>query len=232
MINENPLPFEYNTDRTQLVLKGYGRNVQKLVEYVTSFEHEEDQKKAADVLLRLLKQLDPTMRDTSENMQRIWDHLYLMSGRRLQIESEDFTPPEEHLRDREPQQMDYKTPELKYRHYGRNIHMLIQKASVLEDPIEQLSAVARIGKLMKSLYNSWSNENIEDKVILQHISDISDGEIQIDYETVKEAGLFDSQVPSKGNSKSHHQDNSGGGHHSGKRSRRRGGGGRVSRKKM
>ena len=41
--------MDYNTERKDLILPEYGRNVQKLVDYATTIENHEDRNRAAKI---------------------------------------------------------------------------------------------------------------------------------------------------------------------------------------
>ena len=48
---------------------------------------------------------------------------------------------------------------------------------------------------MKGFYNTWNKDNIEDEIILKQIKEeLSDNQLDIDIEKVKEYGLFNNNV--------------------------------------
>ena len=63
---------EYNSQRSPIILKEYGRNVQKLVDYIRSVPDKEKRTEMATTLLELIKQLAPVGKDNQENPQRMW----------------------------------------------------------------------------------------------------------------------------------------------------------------
>ena len=75
--------------------------------------------------------------------------------------------------------------------------MLIEKALELEKPEEIEGAVVYIGKLMKSFYNTWNRDNIEEEVILKNIKELSRNKLDIDITKVKENNLFESLYKEK-----------------------------------
>ncbi|HEY5823658.1 MAG TPA: DUF4290 domain-containing protein, partial [Cyclobacteriaceae bacterium] len=50
---------EYNTQREGITLKEYGRNVQKLVEYIRTIPDKSKRTELATTLIELIKQLAP-----------------------------------------------------------------------------------------------------------------------------------------------------------------------------
>ncbi len=175
----------YNTQQEKLILKEYGRNVQKLVRYISTLETLEERTEAAHALISLMRQLNPSVREHNDNIQRIWDHLYVMADFELDIESPYPVPSPETLLEK-PQSLHYRTDEPIFKHYGRNLQLLIGKAIELEDAEEQKAAIIQIVKLMKSFYGSWTKDNIEDSVIVTQLHKLSNGQIQLTADEIRE----------------------------------------------
>jgi len=182
--------LDYNTQRDALVLKEYGRNMQNMVRHLKTIEDVEERTRAAETLISLMKQLNPSVRENSDNIHRIWDHLYIMADGEIEFNNE-FLPQTEEERTKKPDHIGYTETPVKYRHYGRNVELVIAKAAELEDEQELIDAVADIGKLMKSFYLTWNRDNVEDEVILKDIKRLSGGKIEIDIEVIKEDNLFE-----------------------------------------
>jgi len=186
------MSLEYNTQRDSLTLKEYGRNVQNLVKHIRAEEDKEKRNKHAALLVELMKMINPEFnKDAAEYTQKVWDDLFIISNFDLDVES-PFPIPEATILDRKPDRMRYQSNEIRYRHYGRNIEILIRDAIALEDPKEKEGAIIVIGKLMKSFYQTWNRDNIEDEQVLKNIKQMSNDQLDIDIEKVKTYGLFDS----------------------------------------
>ena len=50
---------EYNSQRPLIILKEYGRNVQKIVDYIRTIPDKEQRTELAYTLIELIKQLQP-----------------------------------------------------------------------------------------------------------------------------------------------------------------------------
>jgi hypothetical protein len=183
----------YNTTRPALILKEYGRNMQMLVEHIKTIEDKEKRTESAGVLIELMKLINPAVRDSQETGQKLWDDLYIMSDFDLEVEG-PFPKPERETLYKKPERLGYNSSDIRYKHYGRNIQLLIKKAIELEDPEDKESAVIHIGRLMKSFQNTWNRDNVEDVTILKNIQNMSKGELTIDLEKVKADHLFDSMI--------------------------------------
>ena len=186
--------MEYNTQRTHLKLREYGRNVQNLVVHIQSEKDKEKRNQHVSTLVELMKMVNPNLsKDTHEYDQKIWDDVYQIAGFDMDVDS-PFPKPEPAM-DKKPDRLKYFSNEIKYKHYGRSIELLIEKAVNMEDPKEKEGAVVVIGKLMKNFFRVWNKDNIEDEQVLKNIKKMSGNQLDINIETVKELGLFDLGKP-------------------------------------
>jgi hypothetical protein len=182
--------MNYNTSLEPIILKEYGRNVQKLVEYLRTFEDVEKRTAQAHTLIELMKQVTPSVRETIETNQKLWDDMYIMANFDMELNG-PYPVPEPEVLNKKPGKVPYINNRIKYKHYGRNIELLILEAIKKEDPQEREDAIIYIGKLMKSFYGSWNKEVIDDVVILENMKTISGGKLDIDLNRVREENLFE-----------------------------------------
>jgi len=182
--------MDYNTSLSPLILREYGRNVQKLVGYLKTMDDKEKRTAYAHTLIELMRQVTPSNKETQETTQKLWDDLFIMANFDLDIES-PYPQPEPEVLTKKPLRVDYNTNRIKYKHYGRNIELLIEEAIAKEDPEEKEDAIIYIGKLMKSFYSSWNKEVIDDSVILENMKSISKGKLDIELDKVREDNLFE-----------------------------------------
>ena len=184
--------LEYNTQRSQLKLREYGRNVQNLVTHLKTIDNKEERNKKAATLVELMKLINPDSGNNNETDQKVWDDLHIISNFELDLDG-PYPKPDSSVLDRKPERMKYYSNEIKYRHYGRSVELLIDQAVAMEDPKEKEGAIVSIGRLMKGFFQTWNKESIEDEQILKNIKQLSNNKLDINIETVKELGLFDSE---------------------------------------
>lgn len=179
------------SNKHSVTLKEYGKNIQRLAIHISEMEDGEKRTQSAFALVELVKQLNPQMK--AENDQKIWDDLHIMSGFKLDVDG-PYPKPAADLLFRKPQRVGYPKGEVKFKHYGRNIEKLIEKAVELEDDEEQEAAIIYIGQLMRSFHSTWNRDNFDDAIILDDIKTLSRGKLHIDLEKVKEMGLFETNT--------------------------------------
>ncbi len=181
---------EYNTDRPELILKEYGRNIQKLVNYVHDIKEDEKRKEYSYTLVELMKLINPALKEGNEFNQKLWDDLFIISKFELEVDS-PYPKPSSEVLNRKPDTIGYNNHRLKYKHYGRNVELLIEKVTEIEDEQEKKDAIIFLGRLMRGFYGVWNKEVVDEEVIVNHISELSNDALSIDVNTVKEQNLFE-----------------------------------------
>lgn len=154
-------------------MKEYGTNVQKLVEYILLIDDREKRTKYAYLLVELMRQVHPNMRDNQDYSNKLWDDLYILSNFKLDVDS-PFPPPSPDAVGKRPKSVPYNLHNLKFRYYGRNVELLILRAISEPNEEEKRILVAHIARLMKTFYQNWNKEVVDDNVIWGHILEMSE----------------------------------------------------------
>ncbi len=182
--------MEYNTLRGPIILKEYGRNVQKLVDYIRTIPDRKKRTDMAYTLIELIKQLAPIAKEVPENPQRSWDDLYIIADFNLDLDS-PFPVPDREVVFKKPMRMSYPQTEVRYKHYGKNVEQLIKEAAKKGTAEEREESIIYLGKLMKTFYSNWNKETLDDSVIVKDIRNISNGQLNVSIEKVREDNLFE-----------------------------------------
>lgn len=207
---------EYNSQRAHIILKEYGRNIQNLVAYIRTVKDKEKRTELAYTLIELIKLLNPTVRESAENPQRLWDDLMIIADFDLDV-SNPFNPPDADILSKKPMKVPYPQTDIRWKHYGKNIERLIQEALKKEDPKEREEVIIYMGRLMKTFYGNWNKETLDDSVILKDISLMSKGKLTMSLEKVREENLFDPLYRERPGSQHQQRPQGGGGRHQGQR---------------
>lgn len=204
-------------------MKEYGTNIQKLADVIMSVADREQRTKQAHVLIELMRQIHPQMREGQDYSKKLWDDLYIITDFELDVDS-PYPPPPKEILGRKPLKVPYTQIEVKYRFYGKNIELLVQKAIATENPDDRLAFVSYLFKQMRTFYLAWNKETVANDDIFDHILRISGGKLKPEVEYLVFNGLIDS-APKDGNSRgprqsindrevrhTSHRNNNGGGH--------------------
>ena len=170
--------MEYNSTRNRLILREYGRNVQKMVESLIAIEDIEARTQSAKAIINVMSQLNPLLREAGDVRHKLWDHLYLMSDFKLNVEG-PFTPPSPGEIFKRPKRLKYHGREIKFRHYGSNIELIIQKAIEYPEGPEKQALVHTIANHLKKSYLNWNRESVTDELIAQHLELLSKGQLKL-----------------------------------------------------
>lgn len=169
--------MEYNTTRNYLIMKEYGRNIQKMVEYLLTIEDPEERQRNAMAVIELMGTLNPHLRNVEDFRHKLWDHLFLISGFTLEVESPYPIPTEETLRTK-PDKLPYPKKYPKNRHFGKNLEMVINKALEEESAEKKEGFTQCIGNYMKLAYGNWHKESVHDDAIKGELLAITDGALE------------------------------------------------------
>jgi hypothetical protein len=112
--------MEYNTSRDKLNISEYGRNIQKMIEFTMSVEDREKRNQLAKTIIAVMGQLNPHLRDVTDFKHKLWDHLFIMSDFKLDVDSPFPIPSPETLKNK-PERIKYPSNHILFRYYGRNI---------------------------------------------------------------------------------------------------------------
>lgn len=180
---ENDLNMAYNTERRKLILAEYGRNVQNMVEYALTIEDPEARTRAAKTIVNVMAAINPGVIENTEYWQKLWDHLFVISDFRLDVDSPYPKPPTEILQNLKSGKLKYRDKNFRYGHYGKNIEKIITKASEIEDSVEKGIFVEAIANHLKKTYLTWNRDSVNDEVIYGHLAELSGGRLKLSDET-------------------------------------------------
>jgi len=169
--------MEYNTGRNHLIMKEYGRHIQRMVEYILKIEDREVRQKNAYAIIELMGFLNPHLKNVEDFRHKLWDHLFLISDFTLDVDSPYPIPTRETLKAR-PERLRYPKRYPKFNHLGKNIEMVIDKALKEENPEKKQGFANAVAYYMKLTYSNWHKELMHDDTIQNELSTITNGELE------------------------------------------------------
>jgi hypothetical protein len=171
--------MEYNSQRPTLVLPEHGRNVHQMVNYAKNLETREERTKAIVTIVNMIAQMNPSMKDQTEFQHKLWDHMFIIADYDLDVDS-PFPPPKREEVEKKPDRLPYPVHKIRYKHYGKNVELMIQKAIEMPSGQEKDYYVNAIASYMKVSYRKWNDEKVSDQVILDHLEELSNGYLKLD----------------------------------------------------
>ena len=168
----------YNTERIKLWMPEYGRNVQKMVDYLKTIEDRGKRNEQAKAIVKVMEILNPQVHVQENWEQKLWDHLHIISGFELDIDSPYPKPTQEHFYER-PEVVPIKKRPIKANHYGRNIESIIDLIAEKEDGEVKTAMIRSLAIYMRQQYLIWNKGSVADETIFQDIEKLSDYKIKV-----------------------------------------------------
>lgn len=169
----------YNVSEPKLALPEYGRNIQRMVDHCLTIEDREERTRCAHSIADVMATLFPTVVGEGGDRRKIWDHINIMSGFKLDIDfpCEVITPDKLNVtREKVP----YSEGFFRYRNYGKSIQQMIKIVADMENSVEKDNMIFLLANQMKKVLLAVNPENSSDEKVFADIADISNGKIQID----------------------------------------------------
>jgi hypothetical protein len=148
-----------------------------MVEYVMTIEDPEKRQRNAQVVIELMGVLNPHLKNVEDFRHKLWDHLFLISDFKLDVESPYPIPTREKLKAK-PQPLPYPKRHPKYSHLGKNLELIIAKAMDEQDEQKRLGFANAIAYYMKLAYNNWHKDQVHDDAIQSELSNITQGQLE------------------------------------------------------
>lgn len=175
---DNQEKLIYNSNREDLIIPEYGRHIQKMVKHCVTIEDREKRNAVAHDLIAIMGQLFPHLRDVEDYKHKLWDHLYVMSDFKLDVDGPYPKPSAEQFQEK-PEKVDYPVKDIKYGHYGAFIPKFIDLACSLENEEEKEAFTVDIINLMKRSYLQWNRDSVKDEVLIEHLTEMSNGQLKL-----------------------------------------------------
>ncbi|MCB0401858.1 MAG: DUF4290 domain-containing protein [Flavobacteriales bacterium] len=169
---------DYNTRRPHMVIPEYGRNIQKMIEHAMKLEDRDERNRMAKAIISVMGQLNPHLRDVTDFSHKLWDHLFIMSDFKLDVDSPYPIPDKESIMEK-PKKMAYPLTENQFKHYGKSIRVLIEAAAEYPEGDEKTALIETILNLMKKTYLTFNQDSVEDKQIITDFNILAKGKVTI-----------------------------------------------------
>lgn len=168
----------YNTERVRLYIPEYGRNVQKMVDYLKTIEDREKRNEQAKAVIKVMEIINPAVKLQENYEHKLWDHLHIISGFSLDVDSPYPVPAPESLNEK-PERVPIEKKPIKATHYGRNIENIIELIASTEDGEVKVEMIRSLAIYMRQQYLIWNKDTVSDETIFQDIERLSGNRIQV-----------------------------------------------------
>lgn len=168
----------YNTERVRLYIPEYGRNVQKMVDYLKTIEDRDKRNEQAKAVIKVMEIINPAVKLQENYEHKLWDHLHIISGFSLDVDSPYPVPAPESLNEK-PMMVPIEKRPIKATHYGRNIERLVDLVASTPDGEVKTEMIRTLALYMRQQYLIWNKDSVSDQTIFQDIERLSDNRIKV-----------------------------------------------------
>lgn len=171
--------MEYNTQREHLEFSEYGRNIKKMVDFALAIEDREKRTVVARAIVNVMSQVSPQSKDVADFKHKLWDHLFIISDFKLDVDSPYPMIRKEELAEANPEPLNYNGNYIKYRHYGRNMERLIAKVIEYPEGDEKDKLIELIAHNLKKSYLNWNRDSVNDELIYEQFNEMTNGKLKL-----------------------------------------------------
>ncbi|MBQ2151071.1 MAG: DUF4290 domain-containing protein, partial [Bacteroidales bacterium] len=176
--NDRTIKLYYNTEVEKLQMPEYGRNVLKMVEQMKQIPDKKKRSEQAYAIVKVMESLNPQVHQQENFMQKLWDHLYMIAGYDLDIDSPFPAPLPEVVASR-PDPIPLNTRPIKARHYGRNIESILDLIAKEPEGEVKTEMIRSLAIYMRQQYLIWNKDTVADATIFQDIERLSGGKVKV-----------------------------------------------------
>ena len=181
--------LDYNTQREKLVMPEYGREIQKMVDHAIGLQDKQERQLCAQAIVKMMETKVPQLKNNADYRQTLWDHLYLMSRKQLDIDWPFDVVAAEKIHNK-PKPIPLPKEGMKLRHYGKLIEELFEKLKTMPAGEERDALTYYTANQMKRDLITWGHGSAEDERVASDLAHYTDGVIQIDLNTFR----FEKQI--------------------------------------
>lgn len=174
--------LDYNTQREKLIMPEYGREVQSMIDYAVTLEDRDERQRCANAIVAIMERMFPQAAGTADFQQKLWDHLAIMSGFRLDIDYPCDISQAGKIAEK-PAPVAYPMKKIPVKHYGYMMFELFDKLKTMEDGPERDELIRITANQMKRNLRQWSNGSADDEKVASDLAAYTGGRVQLDLDT-------------------------------------------------
>ena len=173
----------YNFTRQKLYLPEYGRHIHEMVDSLLEIEDRNERTRQAKAVIAVMGNLNPTLRDTEDFKHKLWDHLFIMSDFRLDVDSPYAQPSRQDLMI-VPQKLRYPQSRITFKHYGKYLHQLVDKVAKESKTANTEDEMVNLARYMRAKSYEYNNEHPNNESIVRDIRIMAGEELDMDLSVI------------------------------------------------
>ena len=175
--------MKYNTELPKLIIPEYGRHIHTMAQSLLDIDDKDKRNKQANILINIMGNLNNHLRDVEEYRYKLWEHLFIMTNHKLDIDSPFPKPNLETIKELIPP-LKNSQGKIKYKHYGKLIMHLIAEWKDIKDEKIKKAILPNLAEQMKRSYIDFNQTNVQDTHIWRDLESFAGEPIEMDKDTI------------------------------------------------
>lgn len=158
----------YNFTRRKLYLPEYGRHIHEMVDSLLEIEDRHERTRQAKAVIAVMGNINPMLRDTEDFKHKLWDHLFIMSDFKLDVDSPYPQPSRQDLT-LTPKKLRYPQTRITLKHYGKYLHQFVEQLAKESKTKQVTHEMVNIARFMRNKGYEFNNEHPNNEAIVRDI---------------------------------------------------------------
>ena len=176
--SEHSIKLYYNTEVEKLAMPEYGRIVLQMVEQLKAIPDKAKRTEQAQAVVKVMESLNPQVHQQENWAQKLWDHLFIIAGYDLDVDS-PYPKPLPEVVNSKPDPIPLNTKPIRARHYGRNIESILDLIASEPEGEMKTAMIRSLAIYMRQQYLIWNKDTVADTTIFQDIERLSGGRVKV-----------------------------------------------------
>jgi hypothetical protein len=160
-------------------LPEYGRSIQNMVDYAVTIEDKAERQRCANTIISIMGNMNPQLRDVTDFNHKLWDHFFIMSDFKLDVDS-PYTKPSRQDLTVTPKRLPYPQSRVMFKHYGKYAERFVRTINSHGATEKSRQGMMDIGRYMRSKSYEFNNEHPKNDSIIRDMRLMAGGNIEVD----------------------------------------------------
>lgn len=161
----------------------YGRHIHEMVDSLFEIEDRQERTRQAKAVIAVMGNLNPMLRDTADFKHKLWDHLFIMSDFKLDVDSPYQQPSRQELMVR-PEKLQYPQTRIMFKHYGKYAQRFVRTIAAEQKSHRANDEMMNMARFMRAKSYEYNNEHPNNEAIIRDIRIMAGGNLSIDLDAI------------------------------------------------
>lgn len=161
----------------------YGRHIHEMVDSLMEIKDRQERTRQAKAVIAVMGNLNPLLRDTADFKHKLWDHLFIMSDFKLDVDSPYQQPSRQDLTVR-PQKLHYPQSRIMFKHYGKYAQRFVRSIASETKSQSTSAEMINMARYMRTKSYEYNNEHPNNEVIMRDIRLMAGNNVELNLSSI------------------------------------------------